>query len=74
MTLCQHLVLYHVLLQVGCLAKLLVTVHTTEFRFVNSFLVGPQVSLVEEDHRALETLHCPVHLHVDALVVVQLLL
>ena len=55
-------------LQVGCHAKLFVTVDTVEVKLVRCLLVRPQVPLVEEDHRALFTLDRPVHLVVHDLV------
>ena len=64
----QQLMLLQVLLQVGCHAKLFVTVDTVEVKFVRCLLVRSQVPLVEEDHRALFTLDRPVHLVVHNLV------
>ena len=64
----HHLMLLQVLLQVGCHAKLFVTVDTVEVKLVRCLLVRPQVPLVEEDHRALFTLDRPVHLVVHNLV------
>ena len=60
--------LLQVLLQVGCHAKLFVTVDTVEVKLVRCLLVRSQVPLVEEDHRALFTLDRPVHLVVHNLV------
>ena len=60
--------LLQVLLQVGCHAKLFVTVDTVEVKLVRCLLVCSQVPLVEEDHRALFTLDRPVHLVVHNLV------
>ena len=64
----QQLMLLQVLLQVGCHAKLFVTVDTVEVQLVRCLLVCSQVPLVEEDHRALFTLDRPVHLVVHNLV------
>ena len=64
----HHLMLLQVLLQVGCHAKLFVTVDTVEVKLVRCLLVRSQVPLVEEDHRALFTLDRPVHLVVHNLV------
>ena len=64
----HHLMLLQVLLQVGCHAKLFVTVDTVEVKLVRCLLVRSQVPLVEEDHRALFTLDRPVHLVVHHLV------
>ena len=64
----QHLMLLQVLLQVGCHAKLFVTVDAVEVKLVRCLLVRSQVPLVEEDHRALFTLDRPVHLVVHDLV------
>ena len=64
----QQLMLLQVLLQVGCHAKLFVTVDTVEVKLVRCLLVCSQVPLVEEDHRALFTLDRPVHLVVRNLV------
>ena len=64
----HHLMLLQVLLQVGCHAKLFVTVDTVEVKLVRCLLVCSQVPLVEEDHRALFTLDRPVHLVVHNLV------
>ena len=64
----NHLMLLQVLLQVGCHAKLFVTIDTVEVQLVRRLLVRSQVPLVEEDHRALFTLDRSVHLVVHNLV------
>ena len=64
----QQLMLLQVLLQVGCHAKLFVTVDTVEVKLMRCLLVRSQVPLVEEDHRALFTLDRPVHLVVHNLL------